>query len=338
MVDRAELEAVGLWDPGTEYAEERLALLEYLLGLGATVDDLLEAGAQLPVVPSIVGVRAGSERLTLDEVAERAGMSAGLVARVHRAAGFADPPPGARVFSEADAEVLQAFAASADLLGETATFGLIRVIGSSMARVGDAVVSAFGTNVASKAMAADPVGLELARANADAVSMLPAMVRAMELLLRRHLEQLRRPIPAPGENARVFDTQHLAVGFADLVGSSTLTHQLSTGELGKAFAEFDAQASDAVTARGGRVVKLIGDAVMFVASTGVVACNIALCLAEVFAEHEVLPPGAVRCRGRRRGGTRRRLLRPGGEPRRPRLRGCWSWGGPRGRRGAGPAG
>ncbi len=292
-MERSQLESLGLWDPDAEHAEERMALLEYLLDLGATLDDLVEAGDQLPVLPAIVGLRSGHERLTLGEVAERSGVPAELVARIYRTWGVANPAPDARVFTETDVDALQTFAVGIGVMGEAATFELIRVIGSSMARVADAIVSAFVTTVAPRAVAADPVGLELARANADAVALLPALMRAIELVLRRQLEQLRRPIPPPGEHPGAFETRWIAVGFADLVGSSALAHELSIGELGHAFAEFDSQVSDTVAAVGGRVVKLIGDAVMFVAPDACVACEIALTLATLFAEHDVLPP--IRC-------------------------------------------
>jgi adenylate cyclase len=45
--------------------------------------------------------------------------------------------------------------------------------------------------------------------------------------------------------------------------------------------------------RGGRVVKLIGDSVMFVAGDPAVAADIALALVDAFASHEVLPPVRV---------------------------------------------
>ena len=42
--------------------------------------------------------------------------------------------------------------------------------------------------------------------------------------------------------------------------------------------------------RGGRVVKLIGDSVMFVANDPVAAADIALALVDAFAAHDLLPP------------------------------------------------
>ena len=94
---------------------------------------------------------------------------------------------------------------------------------------------------------------------------------AMDVIFRRHVELLQRPI-SPGDQR----TQQLAVGFADLVGSTALAQQLSIKELGAVLAEFDELASDVVVAAGGRVVKLIGDEVMYVAADPAAGCEIAL--------------------------------------------------------------
>lgn len=54
--------------------------------------------------------------------------------------------------------------------------------------------------------------------------------------------------------------------------------------------EFDELTSDVVIGGGGRVVKLIGDEVMYVVADPQAACEIALELAARFSEHPRLPP------------------------------------------------
>ena len=53
--------------------------------------------------------------------------------------------------------------------------------------------------------------------------------------------------------------------------------------------EFEHVASDTVTLAGGRVVKLIGDEVLYTARDEASACTIALSLAATFADHAVVP-------------------------------------------------
>jgi adenylate cyclase len=280
-----ELTALGLYDPDDALAAARLELIEYLLSLGATVDELVEASPNLPQVASTRALLGPGERFTQAEAAARAGIPMEAWARIWRAAGLPDPGPDARVCTEEDVEMLRTFEAGAELLGEDVVMQVARVIGSSMARVADAAIAAFVVNVAAPSLEDDPGGLTLARANTEAITLLRQASGAMDVIFRRHVELLQRPL-IPGDQT----TQQLAVGFVDLVGSTALAQQLSINELGAALAEFDELASDVVVAAGGRVVKLIGDEVMFVVADPSAACEIALALATCLADHPRLPP------------------------------------------------
>jgi adenylate cyclase len=108
-------------------------------------------------------------------------------------------------------------------------------------------------------------------------------------MLRRHFEIARRPLDADTGLLRGYDSQDLAVGFVDLVDSTSLVQQLSIGDLGAALSEFEAQTVDTIVGGGGRLVKLIGDEAMFVAPAAGAACTIALELADTLAHHAVLP-------------------------------------------------
>jgi adenylate cyclase len=68
-------------------------------------------------------------------------------------------------------------------------------------------------------------------------------------------------------------------------------------ELGVSLVDFDELASDLVVDRGGRLVKLIGDEVMFVAADPGTACEIALDLTDRLDAHPRLPSarGALAC-------------------------------------------
>ena len=137
-------------------------------------------------------------------------------------------------------------------------------------------------------MEADPTGLELARANAAAGALLLQAGGAIDVLLRRHVEIAQRPLQ-PGSQ----DTTAVAVGFADLVGSTELAQELSIGELGSVIAEFEEQSTDTIVDGGGRAVKFIGDAVMFVATDPATCCDIGLRLALLFSNHGRVPPVRV---------------------------------------------
>jgi adenylate cyclase len=136
----------------------------------------------------------------------------------------------------------------------------------------------------------DPVGLSVARANAEAAALLPTVNAALDILLRQHIIAARRTFFGGLAESIGYETQHLCVGFVDLVGSTALAQQLSTRELGATLTAFEHLAADSVTSNGGRVVKLIGDEVLYTAGDESSACTIALTLAATFTDHAVVPP------------------------------------------------
>jgi adenylate cyclase len=81
----------------------------------------------------------------------------------------------------------------------------------------------------------------------------------------------------------------LTVGFADLVGFTTITQELEDHDVAQAVARFDATAHDLIGSHGGRTVKTIGDEVMFAAPGPVAGAVMALDLAEAFAVDPRLP-------------------------------------------------
>lgn len=285
MPTTADFQALGLYDATSPQAAERLELLEYLVGLGATVEDLDAYRDELAGLASVVALRGG-RALTLSEVAARSGMAEAKLRQLSRAAGFPEPGRKDRVFAEQFVDLAVTVAAAESLFGEDAVLQLVRVMGSAMARIADAIVSAFLVNIEPGAHG-DP--LAVARANADAVSLLPGVAPALEVLLRQHLIGARRTSLAD-IGASGYETQRLCVGFVDLVGSTALAQRLSTRELGAVLTSFENAASDAVRSGGGRVVKLIGDEVLYTATDEASACAIAFDLIAAFSNHPSVPP------------------------------------------------
>ena len=71
-----------------------------------------------------------------------------------------------------------------------------------------------------------------------------------------------------------------AVGFADIVSFTKRTAGLGSEELAEFVQRFEAGARDIIVNAGGRVVKTIGDAVLFVTDDVVTGAEVALGLAE----------------------------------------------------------
>jgi adenylate cyclase len=286
-VDAGELQSLGLYDPTDEHAALRLELLRYLIDLGASAEDLTVYRDTLPGLAAALVIRGG-QLLTVEEVGQRSGLTIDEVRRLVRVTGFPDPESGTRVFTEGTAALVANASAVADVFGENAQYQLLRVMGSAMARLADAVVSAFLVNVEPAARREDPVGLGVARANADAAALLPLVGPALDLLFRQHLLGAQRTVLADADLVG-YETQRLVVGFVDLVGSTALGERLSMRDLGAVLTTFEQLAADMVTSGGGRIVKLIGDQILYTSPAPGPACTIALNLSAACDDHPLIP-------------------------------------------------
>ena len=88
-----------------------------------------------------------------------------------------------------------------------------------------------------------------------------------ELLIyvwRRHLAAAVARIEALGANDEDLHTTQLTVGFADIVGFTALSNQLAEDRIGDLVELFESRCADVVAAQRGRVIKSIGDSVLFV--------------------------------------------------------------------------
>ncbi len=79
------------------------------------------------------------------------------------------------------------------------------------------------------------------------------------------------------------------VGFADLVNFTSVVRRLSERQLATMVQRFELLASDIITAHGGRVIKTVGDEVLFVTIEAAPAAAIALDLVDAMGEDALLP-------------------------------------------------
>lgn len=282
-----ELLALGVYDPGAPHAALRLELLEYLVALGATGEELVTFKETLPSLAGVLAIRGGPA-LTLEEAAQRSGLSTGAMRDLTLAAGLPDPEPDVPVFTEGFVAFAAGVGDVASVFGDDACTQLIRVLAAAMSRVADAMVSSFLVNVASPARRLDPVGLGMARANVEVATLLPFVAPALDALLRQHLLLSQRLVVTDSEVGD-FETRQLVVGFVDLVGSTELGEKVNLSELGATLGDFERISTETIAEGGGRVVKLIGDEILFTAADALSASSIALDLADAFQGHPSVP-------------------------------------------------
>jgi hypothetical protein len=85
-VDRDGLIRAGLYDPAAPEPGERLELLEYLAAEGLTIEEMAEADREGRLTVAAVErmLRGGTERLTLAEVCQRAGVDTEIARGITR--------------------------------------------------------------------------------------------------------------------------------------------------------------------------------------------------------------------------------------------------------------
>jgi adenylate cyclase len=286
-VDSADYERLGLYDPTAPGAETRLALLQHLVARGATEDELVSADREhrLPGLSSELVRRQRAPRITPRQLAESGVMSLETFDAVWRAAGLPAIDPDASVLFDADREVFASFGVGAAVFGEDVTLQFTRVVGAALATIADAALAIFGITVEPEFRSGERDELEFTKVAETASAMLVNEVpKVIAGLFRHHVEAAIDRYQAMGVGERAV----LAVGFLDVVGSTQLTWDVGAAAVGSALSEFERRATEEIATRGGRLVKTIGDEVMFVATSADDAARIALALARYADAHPVL--------------------------------------------------
>jgi adenylate cyclase len=292
-VTAAEYEAAGLYDPSAPNAAERLELLEWCEEQGYSLVQLKLAHSigQLPFIASIAAGRSGPY-LTQQQLADHLGVSLEEIESFRVA--FALPPvrPDAPWCNEREAKMFEAVSGGVELFGHTGMERLSRVLGSSVSRIAEAMASTNSERLR-RMVEAGATELDLAKANLAAIQTADAPARIVTGLLGIHLQLAASRLRERRADLSA-ETVHGCVGFVDLVGSTTMSRGLSMRELGETVDRFEEVSHQVATNRRGRVVKFIGDEVMFVTGDADSACDIALALVEAFdGDANLTPRGGI---------------------------------------------
>lgn len=287
----AEFEACGLYDPASPKAAERLELLEWLVARGIPLEEMKAANARgrLPVVVTASAMRPGPY-LTQQQLADRLGQTPEILDRFRVAFALPPLPADAAWCNDDEARLFEAVASGVALFGEKGMLRLTRVLGASSSRIAEAMVTA---NLERMRSLLDDrtTELDVAKANLEAIESSTGPGRIVTALLAIHLQIAAGRMRERRANIHA-ETLDGCVGFVDLVGSTTLSRKLNTAELAEVVDRFEEMAHDVAINRGGRIVKFIGDEVMFVTGDVGSGCDIALALIEAFEGDPSVTPRA----------------------------------------------
>jgi adenylate cyclase len=249
--------------PDEEARAARRELLERLAADGVSLEDLRRAvhESRLVLLPAERAL-SGSERYTVEEVAERSGVELELLLAEQQALGAPRPEPDDRVLSDDDLEAARGLRRLLDAgLPAEGLLDVARVLGQAM----ENLAAASGLLVGEALLSPGDSELEVARRYAGAAEELTPVIASLldhqyRLKLREGMRRatIGRQVLESGELAAAVE---VSVGFADLVGFTRLGERLPASDLGRLAGRLAAMAAERASPPV-RLVKTIGDAAM----------------------------------------------------------------------------
>jgi adenylate cyclase len=257
----------------------------------ATDAGTTEAAAGLDV-PALLGrvekvLLGGPRRYTRLQVAEVADVEVDHQ-QLWRSLGFATVGDDEIVFTDADVQALRQvkFLVDNGLADDELRSGMTRLLGQTFARLaswqGQLLIELIGKQ---PELLASEEGIEQLIG-----TLLPVIEELQNFVWRRQLmAYFTRVASRADADIAVPDASTQVVGFVDMAGFTTLTRRASEADLRTLLESFESLTTDVVGNHRGRVVKTIGDEVLFVADEPADGAEIALELSLAAGRDDALP-------------------------------------------------
>lgn len=232
-------------------------------------------------------VLGGPRRYTAAEVTARAGLEREEARRLWRALGFATVADEDVVFTDADVEALHCIRelSGYGFADEQLRLAVARLFGQTFSRLASYQGQLLLTELTER-----PELLAAQDEFTDLVNhVVPLLEKLQSYTWRRQLAAYVARVAAQGDEQIAAGPATLAIGFADMSGFTSLTRKATEPELRELLDTFESIATDVVGQHGGRIVKTIGDEVLFQAPDPHSAAEIALELLEAAENDPRLP-------------------------------------------------
>jgi adenylate cyclase len=228
--------------------------------------------------------------LTSADIAAAAGVSVEDARRLWRALGFPDAGEQA-AFTEADLRALSTIVGSvgSGAIDFDTAVRLTRAVGQTMARLADWQVATLSARVEHLESGEEATGSRIGSALRLAEQVGIPFEQLLIYSWRRHLAAAVARVETLGAADEDLHTTQVTVGFADLVSFTALSNELDEDKLGDMVEIFESRCADVVAGKRGRVIKTLGDSVLFVNEDPVRAMQIALNIIDVIGADNRLP-------------------------------------------------
>lgn len=254
-------------------------------------EDKISSVVQAEIERNLLG---GTPKYTRSDIVEKSGIPLERVIQLWIGMGFpVQTDSEAVVYTDADLDALELITALSEqkVIRPEMEVAIARTLGQSMSRLAEWQVGVVNSHILERITEndADTSDIDAIRRNARTVAAetVPTLEALQSYTWRRHLAAAAgRSIADPGDDTT---SRTMAVGFADMVGYTTLTRRLDIGELTTLLEDFESLATNIIARGRGSVIKNVGDEVMFSAQTPEDAAHIALDLQDAFAEQDDMP-------------------------------------------------
>ncbi|NMH82007.1 adenylate/guanylate cyclase domain-containing protein [Pseudonocardia xinjiangensis] len=242
----------------------------------------------LPLDEALEEVVLGApRRYTRLQVSAAAGLDQEEGRRLWRSLGFAEVADDAVLFTQRDIDAAQLMSGltEAGVLDPDVREAVARAVAQQMSRLAEWQVGLVRRLVESR-----PEEVTAQQVLEITTAVVPALQELQTYVWRRHLAAtVHRSLVTSGTVAGSPDTWPLVVGFADMVGFTRTTRRRSTAELGEMIERFGSSTTEVIADGRGRIVKTVGDEVLFVADEIADGAAIALGLLRRVSAEPVLP-------------------------------------------------
>ena len=237
----------------------------------ATAPDVDPGDAFDVVEAHLLGARPS---LTRVQVAERAGVPLGTAEQLWRLLGFPNQTDDAVAFTPADVQALELTQDLMELgiLGPDSRSALVRTWGRSYARLAE-----WQTSLLADAAIEGPDPRQRLEELAGAV--LPRVEALQTYVWRRHLAgAASRLLTTETAGTAGTSVTSQSVCFVDIVGYTSHSRTLTESGLVDWIEHFEDTATGIVVDHGGRIIKMIGDEILFTTDDPAAAAEIALAM------------------------------------------------------------
>lgn len=232
--------------------------------------------------------------LTVVSAAEQSGLTVEQVTSLWETLGFPVPATDAPIFSESDVFSLQGARTALEIFSWEEFLYFLRTVSVAVNGVTEAAHNLFAQDVLMALVNTGAAETDRLRVQADADLAAQYVEPLLGMLFRHHFRRTIERYEAHHEQELSKGSASamvpMGIGFIDLVGFTSSSLRMSPEELLSVVTRFEASAHSIITRLGGRLVKLIGDEVMFSATDANVLCDIAATLCQEFVGDSTLTP------------------------------------------------